>query len=183
MQRNIELKMLYPNPQRAHRVARELGATPHAVERQRDTYFRTRTGRLKLRQAWTQDADMSTVDATQPGRGELLWYRRDDDPHPRPSDYELIPVENAERLRVTLGQALGVTVVVVKTRAVYLHENVRIHIDEVDGLGSFMEFEAIVDAACDDQTARAKVERLSAAFGVMAGDIVAVSYADLVGPG
>jgi len=183
MQRNIELKMRYPDPQRAHQVARELGAAPHAVERQRDTYFCTRTGRLKLRQAWLHDAGSSAVDAAQPGRGELLWYRRDDDPQPRPSDYELIPVENAERLRVTLGQALGVTVEVVKTRAIYLHENVRIHIDEVDGLGSFLEFEAIVDAACDDRTARAKVDRLIAAFGVTAEDIIAVSYADLARPG
>ena len=48
--RNVELKALDPDPARSLAVCRELGAEDRGVLRQRDTYFRARSGRLKLRE-------------------------------------------------------------------------------------------------------------------------------------
>jgi adenylate cyclase class IV len=58
-------------------------------------------------------------------------------------------------------------------------EGVRIHLDEVEGLGEFLEFEAPVEAS-GEAGARELVERLRAAFRIGAGDLVAGSYVDLV---
>jgi len=184
MKRNVELKTRYPDLQQAHRVARELGAELQGVERQRDTYVRSRTGRLKLRQVWPGDSDAPQAspptDTAHPAeRAELIWYRRRDDRRPRTSDYQVIPVENGQEVRAVLCEALGVIVEVVKHRTIYLHDNVRIHIDDVAGLGTFLEFEAIVDDTCDDHAARAKIDRLRAAFGIADDQVVGVSYSDL----
>jgi homotetrameric cytidine deaminase len=57
---------------------------------------------------------------------------------------------------------------------------VRIHLDEVDGLGSFVEFEAVLPAAGDLATAQAKVERLRAELGISDEALVSAGYADLL---
>ena len=48
--RNLEVKATDPDPARSLEIALALGAEDHGVLRQRDTYFRARTGRLKLRE-------------------------------------------------------------------------------------------------------------------------------------
>jgi adenylate cyclase, class 2 len=186
MKRNIELKLRCPNVQEARRIALCLPAELHADLRQRDTYFHTQTGRLKLREIW--DLGMRTSDPadsaepTRPAdRSELIWYQRPDEPQLRTSDYRVVPVEDGEALSVVLRDALGVAAEVVKVRSVYLWRNVRIHIDEVAGLGTFLEFEAIVDETCEESAARAKAQQLCDAFGVTPDQIISVSYADLPG--
>jgi predicted adenylyl cyclase CyaB len=171
MARNIELKARCPNPDAAHAIARTLGPAPPSIERQHDTYFTSARGRLKLRQRWLADCA---------GRAQLIWYERADAAQARASDYTLVELPDHQRLRQLLASALGVAVEVRKERAVYLHDNVRIHLDLVSGLGSFIELEAIVDAACSDAEAHAKVDRLRAVFGITADRIVTRSYADLL---
>jgi adenylate cyclase class IV len=56
---------------------------------------------------------------------------------------------------------------------------VRIHLDRVQGLGSFLEFEAIVGPD-GDAAARGRLDRLARAFGVTAETILRASYGDLV---
>jgi adenylate cyclase class 2 len=171
MSRNIELKARCADLAAAGRVAEDLGAARHGRERQHDTYFPAADGRLKLRQRW--------IDG-RPLPSELIWYRRADEARPRPSDYMLVAIENGPALRAALAGALGVATEVVKERTVYLHDNVRVHLDEVSDLGTFVEFEAIVDAGCDDAAALAKLDRLCAAFAIGADAIVRGSYGDLV---
>jgi len=169
--RNIELKARCPDLAAAEHTARDLGATYHASERQQDTYFRSADGRLKLRQRWVEN---------RPLPSELIWYRRSDEPRPRPSDYSLVPVANGAEMRVVLAGALGIVTEVVKQRTVYLHDNVRIHLDDVANLGTFLEFEAIVDGTCDEAAALAKLERLRVAFAVAPEHVLSSSYADLL---
>ena len=71
-------------------------------------------------------------------------------------------------------------VVVRKRRELWLLDNVRIHLDTVDGLGSFLELEAVVDAAHDEARCRARVHELLPAFGVAEADCVRASYSDLL---
>ncbi len=171
MSRNIELKARCADLAAAARVAADLGAARQGVERQHDTYFPAADGRLKLRQRWIEGRSLPS---------ELIWYRRTDENRPRPSDYTLVKIENGPELRAALAGALGIVAEVVKERTVYLHDNVRIHLDEVRDLGTFVEFEAIVDGGCDDAAGRAKLDRLRTVFAIAADQVVRASYGDLV---
>jgi adenylate cyclase, class 2 len=170
MRRNIELKARCANLAAAESIAKSLGAHLHTIERQHDTYFTAADGRLKLRQRRTAQRELMS---------ELIWYRRTDERRARASDYSLVTTDSGAALRALLGGALGIAVEVVKQRAVYLHDGVRIHLDQVEGLGHFIEFEAVVHGGCDDQAAHAKLDRLRVAFGVEPEDILRGSYADL----
>jgi homotetrameric cytidine deaminase len=135
---------------------------------QTDTYFMARQGRLKLR-----------VERGALG-GELIAYRRDDATEAVQSEYVLAPVAAADELAEALNAALGTAVVVSKRRHLFLWEGVRIHLDEVDGLGSFVEFEAVLPEAGDLAAARDKVARLREELGIADDALVAVGYADLL---
>ncbi len=179
-QRNIELKARCRDLTAAARAAADLGATPYEIIRQRDTYFPCVVGRLKLREVWASGTEGPDAAEATPDRYDLIWYRRADAAGPRPSDYRLARHQGDTRLREVLVAALGVRVEVVKRREVLLVDDVRIHLDRVNGLGTFIELEAIVSAATDEEAARDKLHRLSPALGVATEDVVPVSYADLV---
>lgn len=199
--RNIELKARFLDLAAGSRAARAMGATLHAVERQLDTYFNAPRGRLKLRQRWLRDpsapadsADVAEtvtpqtntragIDETREAAQstQLIWYERPDEATARGSDYVLIEVADAVAMRKLLAAALGISVEVMKLRVVYLHDNVRIHLDDVPGLGRFIEFEAIVDDDCDNARAAEKLERLRVAFGVLPELVLSRSYAEMIG--
>jgi adenylate cyclase class 2 len=63
--RNVELKARDPRPERSLERARALGADDRGELRQRDTYFATPRGRLKLREQ-------------EPGGAQLIAYERAD---------------------------------------------------------------------------------------------------------
>lgn len=165
--RNVELKAFDPDPARSLEVCRDLCASDRGVLRQRDTYFGARHGRLKLREEW-------------PGRPVLVQYERPDDATARESRYRLVPVDDAALLRDALAAALGVLVVVEKERRLFLLENVRIHLDRVEGLGSCIEFEAVASPESDLARERAQVARLRAAFGIGDERLVSTSYSALL---
>jgi homotetrameric cytidine deaminase len=163
--RNVELKARDADPEATLRRALELGASDEGVLRQRDTYFGRARGRLKLREQ-------------EPGGAQLIAYQRPDDPQARTSAYRIAEVADTDALREALDAALGTHVVVDKRRHLLLYENVRIHLDEVDGLGAFVELEGV--AAPDSDLAREHelVERLRGQLGL--GEAVPVSYSDLL---
>jgi adenylate cyclase class IV len=68
--------------------------------------------------------------------------------------------------------------VVAKERRLFIWEEVRIHLDRVDRLGHFVEFEAPTGG--DASAAEARVESLRRALEVDDDDVVAGSYCDLV---
>src|SRR5918992_6056394 len=146
--RNIEFKARDPQPARTLELALALGVEDRGEIAQRDTYFsQAARGRLKLRE---QD----------PGDDELIQYRRADAAGARESEYRRVPVADAPALREALDEALGTLVVVEKRRRLVLHENLRIHIDEVEGLGSFLELEAVAAPDADPAAEHDKLSRL-----------------------
>jgi homotetrameric cytidine deaminase len=163
---NLELKARDPDPESTAARCVDLGAEDHGVLRQADTYFMARRGRLKLREGG---------DGT-----ELIAYRRPDDAEPRESTYVRAPVADAAPVIEALDAALGTTVVVSKRRRLFLWEGVRIHLDEVDGLGSFIEFEAVLPDAGDLAAAHEKVARLKESLDVADESLVSRGYADLL---
>jgi homotetrameric cytidine deaminase len=162
---NVELKARDPRPSGTAARCLDLGADDRGVLQQTDTYFMARRGRLKLR----SQADDG---------GELIAYRRPDAAEASESTYVRVPVPHA--VVEALDAALGTTVVVSKRRRLFEWEGVRIHLDEVDGLGSFVEFEAVLPDAGDVETAHAKVARLRSELGIDDAALVSVGYADLL---
>jgi homotetrameric cytidine deaminase len=169
--RNVELKARDPDPARTLERALAIGAEQIGEIRQRDTYFAGARGRLKLRE---QDTD------GPPLFDELIEYSRPDSTDARTSIYRRVPVADAAPLREALDAAYGADVTVTKRRRLLLWEGVRIHLDEVDGLGSYLELEALADAESDLGAEHEKVERLRVDLGIEDADLVARSYADLV---
>ncbi|MHB8694151.1 MAG: cytidine deaminase [Solirubrobacteraceae bacterium] len=165
---NVEIKARDADPDGTAARCRALGAEDHGVLVQRDTYFAGRHGRLKLR----EDPDRG---------GELIAYRRKDALEPGESSYVLAPTGDPSSLREALDAALGTTVVVSKRRRLFIWENVRIHLDEVDGLGNFVELEAVVGPG-DGELAAAheKVARLRSELAISDGALIAVGYSDLL---
>jgi len=177
MRRNIELKAKLVSLDFAHATARSIGAERYGIERQRDTYFPAARGRLKLRERWTSDDNGAEPHASP---AQLIAYDRCDAAVPRPSDYRLVVVEHAAELRDALAASLGTLAVVEKHRSIYIHNQVRIHLDTVADLGFFLEFEAIVNESCDDRAAYEKISGLEKQFGIEASNILDQSYADLI---
>jgi cytidine deaminase len=165
--RNLELKAHDGDPERSLALARALGAEDRGEIAQRDHYFARAGGRLKLREQ-------------TPGETELIQYRRRDAADPRQSSYRVVPIGEAELLRETLDAALGTLVVVVKTRRLLIWEGVRIHLDEVEELGRFIELEAIAEPGSDLGAEREKLEHLRAALEIEDTALVAAGYSDLL---
>jgi predicted adenylyl cyclase CyaB len=164
---NFEIKARLHDRERVEHKLFALGAVCAAALSQTDTYFGVREGRLKLRQTAGQD-------------DTLVFYRRADTSAPKVSDYRLATVAPSENLAALLAEALGVVVVVRKRRTLWRLENVRIHLDEVEGLGSFLEFEAQITPARDRAFCLRQTEELMRQLGVAHADLIAGSYSDLL---
>jgi predicted adenylyl cyclase CyaB len=164
---NIELKARLKDPDRARRIAVEIATKRLEPQHQIDTYFHCRSGRLKLRQ----------IDGLY---AQLIWYERPDREGPRASDYRLVPVANPETLKAALAGALGIRSVVEKRREIFLWHNVRIHLDEVAGLGDFLEFEAVLGPDADPCTGHAQVDELASRFGIEPPDLLSGSYGEML---
>ena len=119
-----------------------------------------RDGRLKLREE-------------TPGGAALIQYHRSDRPEARESRYRIAPVEDGPALREALDAALGTLVVVDKERRLLLWEGVRIHLDTVEGLGSFLELEGVAPEGSDLSAEHDRVAQLSEALGLDESRILA----------
>jgi homotetrameric cytidine deaminase len=166
--RNVELKARDADPAATLERALALGASDEGVLTQRDTYFAGARGRVKLREQ----------DGGSEAGARLIAYSRPDEDGARTSAYRLAEVGDPAALREALDAALGTLVVVDKRRHLLLYENVRIHIDEVAGLGSFVELEGVAPADSDLSREHELVGRLREELGL--GAPVAVSYSDLL---
>jgi adenylate cyclase class IV len=110
----------------------------------------------------------------------LIWYERPDATSARWSQYHLVPVSDPVSLRAALAAALGERGVVRKCRNLSLWHNVRVHLDDVAGLGTFVEFEAVMADGDDEATAHERLAQLAAALELRPEDDVAGSYGDLM---
>lgn len=166
MPRNVEIKVPLPDPAAARAAVIALGARTAGVDEQVDRYYVLDGGRrLKLR--------------TGRDGAQLISYDRPESAGVRPSDYAISPVrDDAGGARaVPRGEPLAV---VRKRREVLLLDNVRIHLDDVDVLGTYLELEAVVDDAHDEAACRRQVEAIMAVLRVAEADCVRASYGDLL---
>jgi adenylate cyclase class 2 len=161
---NLELKASIPSITKASTIAYRLGAVPQGILQHVDTYFRVPKGRLKLR-------------VINRSRAELIAYDRPNIRAGRYSAYVILPVSNPVETKKILSNLLGVSQVVEKKRTLFIYQNARIHLDNVKGLGSFLEFEVIVEKG--RKQAKHLFDKLVEAFGIQKDQLIAGSYADL----
>jgi adenylate cyclase class 2 len=166
--RNLELKARYPDLDRARAAVRTLGAAFDRAMQQVDTYFRVTHGRLKLREIDRQ-------------RAELIYYDRPDSIAYRGSEYIVVPVPDPAALKSALGAACGLRGQVHKHRELWLYHNVRIHLDRVEQLGQFIEFEAVLQPGENEATSLERLQILHDALGLQESEKVAGSYGELLG--
>jgi adenylate cyclase, class 2 len=165
--RNLEIKSTVSSL--AHlrlRLNRLNGATREPLVRQTDWYFRVPKGRLKLR---VFDADPD---------GELIFYVRPDKRAPRTSNFQWTPVADAAGALRLLRGMFGLRARVRKRREVWLYKNARIHLDQVTGLGRFVEIEVIVSKG--PKQARRLMDELRAVLAIRSRDLIAGSYCDML---
>jgi len=165
MMQNVEFKAELRDIALARTGCRALGASFEGELRQTDTYFRAADARFKRRE-------------TEGRETEYVLYRRPDRTRAKISRYELYSEEEgSERFGAAERAVLGV---VRKVREVYLLENVRIHLDRVEGLGNFVEFEAVVSRACNVRRAHLRIDRLRRRLHGVMGEAISCGYIDLL---
>ena len=167
MARNIEIKARVDDPEGLRARVESVADRGPVVMRQRDTFYRVPNGRLKLREI-------------EGGAAELIRYHRASGRDPRPSDYEIVPVPDPRGLDRALEAALGHAGCVEKTRTLYLAGPTRIHLDEVVGLGSFLELEVVLDDTLGPDAGKRIARELMERLRVPTASLLSESYVELI---
>jgi predicted adenylyl cyclase CyaB len=165
--RNIEIKARVRDVARLSEAAARLSDAPVEVLQQEDTFFAVPHGRLKLR-------------IFAGGTGELIFYRREDRHGPKSSDYFISKVSDPQLLCAVLSRALGVRGIVRKKRRLFLIGQTRVHLDEVEGLGSFVELEVVLRDNQPNQEGEKTAQNLMQQLGIQDGDLLSGAYIDMM---
>lgn len=164
---NREFKARCADPERIRALLSERGARYVGCDHQIDTYFHVPHGRLKLREGSIEHS--------------LIHYHRPDTAGSKTSTVILYQPEPDPQLKAALAAALGVLVVVDKLRHIYFEDNVKIHVDEVQQLGSYLEVEAIqIDPSMTEASLQKQCDAYAALFAVREEEYVDRSYSDLL---
>jgi len=167
MPTNIEIKARVRDFPELKRRAEALSDSPLEVIPQEDTFFITPKGRLKLR-------------VLAPDRAQLVYYERPNQDGPKRSDYFIFNTNDPENLRTALSLALGIRGVVKKTRYLYMVGQTRVHLDDVEGLGQFMELEVVLRDDQSDVAGQAIANALMKKLGIEPTDLIEGAYMDLL---
>ncbi|MFX0114584.1 MAG: class IV adenylate cyclase [Candidatus Hodarchaeota archaeon] len=161
---NFEFKARCKDPSGIVLYLENAGAIFKGLDRQIDTYFNVKYGRLKLREGQIENY--------------LIWYNRSNSKGSKKSEILLFRPGNGHSLKDILIASLGVFAVVDKKRQIYFLENVKFHIDDVKGLGDFIEVEAQGSPGEEEQL-QEQCEYYRKQLGVQKEEIIGCSYSDL----
>jgi predicted adenylyl cyclase CyaB len=167
MPSNVEIKARVRDFAGLNALAAGLSDAPVSVIRQVDTFFRIAKGRLKLREL-------------DDGVAQLIYYERPDQDGPKRSDYSIFHTRDASALQSILAMALGVRGTVEKVRHLYLVGQTRVHLDDVKGLGHFMELEVVLRPGQTEDEGFRIAEALISQLGIQRSDLLDVAYMDLL---
>lgn len=171
MPKNVEIKAKLADPQATRMAVAALATDSPEVLEQRDTFFTTNKGRLKLRLQKDADGEFA----------ELIAYERPDDVGSTVSHYDILPIDDPERLLEMLERVLGVAGRVEKRRELSMIGRTRVHIDEIAGLGVFLELEVVLGAGESEQSGHEEAAVLFDKLNIPAADRVQSAYVDLLG--
>ncbi len=167
MPSNIELKARANLFETQHAIAKGISDTPGETLNQHDTFFRVPSGRLKLREFGN-------------GSAELISYQRPDIKTAKSSNYEIYKTNSPALLKPILISSLGLIGEVKKKRQLYFVGQTRIHMDDVERLGMFIEFEYVLNQDEDEKKGRAKLADLTKKMKIREEDFISVAYIDML---
>ena len=167
MAQNIEIKAVARDVERQRALAEKLCGGLTDTLRQRDTFFEVAVGRLKLREFAA-------------GNGELIHYQRPDQSDAKLSDYRISETSCAKTLRTVLSRALTPAGEVSKTRQLYLLGQTRIHFDQVQQLGDFIELEVVMRSDQPVDEGRSIVADIMRQLEISTADLINGAYIDLL---
>jgi adenylate cyclase, class 2 len=163
----IEFKARIQNIELAEKKLLVLDPLFKGEDRQVDTYFNVGFGRLKLREGTIESA--------------LIWYDRPNDAASKLSKVLLYKHAPDPSLKDLLIQANGIKTIVDKRRKIYFIDNVKFHFDEVEGLGKFIEVEAIDETGeLGLEKIQAQCDHYSAFFNIQPSEFMSGSYSDML---
>jgi len=166
MPRNVEIKARVHDFEAFRLRAAEMADGPVKVIDQLDTFYITPRGRLKLR-------------VLEPDKCELIQYTRADDSTAKTSTYDLVRSDDPASFSRILETALPIRGVVTKTRHLYHIGQTRVHLDEVEGLGTFMELEVVLSNGQTSEYGEAIANDLMNKLGIQKEDLISGAYIDL----
>lgn len=167
MERNIEIKARVINREDLIVKIEKIAASGPVVIDQDDTFFHCSDGRLKLRELSGE-------------HGELIYYHRPNVSGPKTSTYIISATSEPGKMRDILSSVLGVTGRVRKKRLLYMCGVTRIHVDEVEGLGDFVELEVVLDDTDTVETGQRIAEELMIRLDIKNDDLLEGAYVDMV---
>ncbi len=168
MKRNVEIKAKVADLGAVRRVVEGLADSGPMEIEQEDTFFVCPRGRLKLRRL------DGCVEA------ELIYYERPEGSGPKESRYVVHPTADPEGLREVLSAALDIRGVVRKRRRVYLVGQTRVHLDQVEGLGEFVELEVVLESQQNLSDGAAVARQLMEKLGISQSQLIDGAYIDLL---
>jgi len=164
---NVEIKAKSNNQAEIREILQAKEAIFKGIDSQKDTYFRVLHGRLKLREGNIEN--------------NLIHYVRPNQAGPKQSEITLFKSNPDSTLKSILSKSNGVLTVVEKKREIYFIENVKIHLDSVEGLGTFVEIEAIDrDGSIGEEKLLVQCEYYLKLFGIDRNSLISNSYSDLM---
>lgn len=165
--KNFEFKAKVNEIESFEQKLRSLNPVFQGLDHQVDTYFNSKTGRLKLREGNIENS--------------LINYDRENVHGAKESHIILYQHAPSKALKEILTKQLGIKVIVDKKRKIYFIDNVKFHLDVVENLGTFIEVEAI------DTKDEFTIEQLKnqcdyyfGFFGLKQEDLINQSYSDLI---
>jgi predicted adenylyl cyclase CyaB len=170
MARNVEIKAKVSDLPALRQHAESMADRGPTLIEQEDTFFLCPSGRLKLRRF-------------SEGTGELIFYQRPDTNGPRQSQYFISAIPDPQSLTTVLTRAYGIRGVVRKRRTLFWVGQTRIHLDEVDDLGTFIELEVVLE---EHQTSSDGIEiarKIMKDLDVAESALVDKAYIDLLEKG
>jgi adenylate cyclase, class 2 len=131
---------------------------------QKDTYYKFEKGLLKLRR--------------QNGDYQLVKYNRNEKEEERWSDYSLLFL-TGENVEEYLSELFDIETIVEKKRQLFIYKNTRIHLDEVENLGKFLELETVVKEISKED-AKTEFNEVVEFLGLNVAEQIRKSYRDLL---
>lgn len=167
MARNVEIKAHIESVEALTPTAAAIADQGPMEIIQDDTFFRCDSGRLKLR-------------VLADGKGELIFYRRSDQPGPKESFYVRSHTTSPDDLREVLTLAYGQMGRVKKRRTLFLAGRTRIHLDRVEQLGDFLELEVVLAEGEPLDAGIREAHQLMDTLGVHPSRLIDCAYIDLL---
>ncbi len=167
VKRNVEIKARISNLELLTDRVRSISDRAPEIIDQEDTFFFCPEGRLKLRKF-------------SDSKGELIYYERPDSDDPTECQYLLSSTSEPEIVSQILSRALGIRGVVLKRRTLYIIGQTRIHLDDVEELGNFVELEVVLQPDQGTADGIRIAEDLIKQLGIAKGHLVDSAYIDLL---